>query len=101
MSKENTRTIKETTQLLYVSVSPERQKIIGASFERLLEYFAVMKSVSVDEEVSSKNEDAEDNAMHAAGVLRDGVAKSYENTQELIERSEEHEAQYIVIPNVL
>lgn len=100
MSQNQKSTIEETAQLLCVSITNEREKKISQSFEELLTYFKVMNSVSTSDESAGSAESAHDGA-HGNGVLRDDVAKSYENTQALIERSEEHEAEYIVIPNIL
>ncbi len=100
MTRENISIIEETAQLLYVSITREKEEEIARSFEELLQYFKVMDLVSTDSQTTCST-DIDTDTNQSIGVLRDDVARFFTDTQSLINRSEEHEEEYIVIPNIL
>lgn len=93
-----------TAELMNISISGEQEEKILQSFDKLLDYFTVMNSISTEQEPAQGAHDekaaAGDDEI-ARGALRDAAPIPFENPAALIVRSEEHEDNYVLIPNVL
>lgn len=85
--------VRETAMLLNIDIDDDEMETITKSFVKLIDYFSVLDKVEIDEE----------SQVHGDEVcrFREGEAELREHTEDLIERSEEHEDNYVLIPNIL
>ena len=86
--------VLETATLLNIAIDETEVEVITKSFIALINYFNILDTVELD----INDEDMGDDILR----FRDGhTAMDREETTLLIENSEEHEDNYILIPNIL
>lgn len=84
--------------LICLNLDIGRENKVIESFEELLEYFSIMDAFSQEEHLNDdilSTEIKNDSLLHAIPLI------PYSHTEELVERSEENEDNYILIPNIL
>lgn len=88
--------IEETATLLQMSLDDTERKSLSHSLGQLIDYFEVMQTeLSQEEGMDVVEETPPQGQGRADSVL------IQDTTETLIERSEEHESNFVVIPNVL
>ncbi len=88
--------IEETATLLQMSLDDTERKSLSHSLGQLIDYFEVMQTELSQEEGMDVVEETP-----PQGQGRADSALIQDTTETLIERSEEHESNFVVIPNVL
>lgn len=87
------KNVQETADLLNIHIRDDEIDALTKSFVNLIDYFSVLDKAVLD----IVAEEYRDNIFR----VRDGEVDSYPNPEKLIARSEEHEDNYVVIPNIL
>lgn len=87
------KNVQETADLLNIHIRDDEIDALTKSFVNLIDYFSVLDKAVLD----IVAEEYRDNIFR----VREGEVDSYPNPEKLIARSEEHEDNYVVIPNIL
>lgn len=89
----NKEIVRTTAELVNIELDDHEVEILQEKFSLYLDYYSVLDKV----------EDITDTATSADTIVRgrEGDTHSYNNPHTLIEKSEEHEDGYVLIPNVL
>lgn len=85
--------VLQTASLLNIDLHENEIELLTQSFTRLIEYFAVLDKASQNIE--------EEHYSDSIPRTRSDEAESCDNPEGLIARSEEHEDNFVLIPNVL
>lgn len=86
--------VLETALLINLAIDDAEIDMITESFIVLVDYFKVLDTVILD----INDEDKSDDTLR----FRDGyIAIERVDTEQLVEKSEEYEDNYILIPNIL
>ena len=94
--------IYSTASLLNISISEQEADILQNSLTQIIEYFAIMEKALTS--VQNIDTSITDDITATAQTLvqyRNDEAQPYPDPKSLIEKSEEHEENFIVIPNIL
>ncbi len=85
--------IYQTADLLAIAITDEEAEKLTQSFSQLMEYFSVLQDTPISDGITQ--------SVVNKGVLRNASVCQYDNPHELVERSEEHEDNFFIIPSVL
>ena len=89
------KTVEETAALLNITLESHEIDELTERFRTLIDYFSVLDSIKLDIEDETLSVD------NNIANMRDGTVHSFDNTHDLIECSEEHEDNYVLVPNLL
>jgi len=87
--------LRITAALAYLDLKDEEYETLGAAVEQMLQYFSKMREVDIEGLPPTTHALVRDNRT------RPDQARSFADTDSLLENAPETEDRFIVIPNIL
>ncbi len=91
--------VHNTASLLNISISEQEAETLQASLATLVEYFQVMEKALETDQAPTTTTHAP--IEESIAQYRDDQAYPYPHPESLIEKSEEHEENFVIVPNIL